>query len=386
MKATAAEAIAYALLDLGVEIVTHVPGYGGSETFQAYNTLSQKRLPHSYHEEPAYTIAHSASMLGKRSAVLIKVHGLTKAANSVTDSLYTEICSGFVTLLFEDKSGRHSDNIMEASPILAGISMPFKIAKTENLYDEVVASFLESEMKKMPVALIINSLDVKNEITFERKPQPVNKTKYVRDVYKHVVHPMLADYQYKIFVAKKLGGNTSIITKTELPQVPDQLPERAKNAVTKYLPLAEIYKNFRGDIVTGDTTAASALAFPPYNLVDIVTYMGGSIPLAIGAYLSGYKNVWAFTGDFGFLSAGSIGLIEAMNREVPIKILVFYNRAAASTGGQPVNKKLLRHMLAGFDNNIVHISDPYNPLEIQSVLAEVSAVNELRIVIADYPQ
>lgn len=386
MKATVAEAIAYALLDLGVEIVTHVPGYGGTEVFQAYNTLSQKRLPHSYHEEPAYTIAHAASMLGKRSAVLMKVHGLTKAANSVTDSLYTEITSGFVTFLFEDKSGRHSDNIMEAAPILAGISMPFKIAKTENIYEEVISSFLESEIKKMPIALVINSLEVKNEITFERKQQPINKVTYTRDVYKHVVHPMLADYQYKVFVAKKLGGNTTIIGKTELPNVPDQLPERAKNAVTKYLPLAEIYKNFRGDIVTGDTTAASSLAFPPYNLVDIVTYMGGSIPLAIGAYLSGYKNVWAFTGDFGFLSAGSIGLLEAMNREVPIKILVFYNHEAASTGGQPVNKKLLRHMLAGFDRNIVHISDPYNPLEIQSVLAEVSSVNELRIVLVDYPQ
>lgn len=386
MNFIAAKAIAQALIDLGIDVLTHVPGYGATETFQEFNELGQKRLQYSFHEEPAYTISHAASILGKRSAALMKVHGLAKAANSVIDSLYTEITAGFVTFLFEDKSGRHSDNILEAAPILAGISMPFRIAKTENIYNDVIEAFAESEKRKQPFALIINSLEMSKEVSFDQKQNLKKSFHYKRDVYHHVVHPMLADYQYKVFVAKKLDGSTELIQRPDLPVVPNQLPERAKSAAEKYLPLANVFKNYCGEIVTGDTTASSSFAFPPYDFVDIVTYMGGSVPLAIGAYLSGYKNVWALTGDFGFISAGNLGLIEILQREVPIKILLFYNKQAASTGGQPINKKILRHILAGFEKDILHISNPNDPFEVESVLQEASASNEFRIVIADYPE
>lgn len=386
MNSTAASAIAQALIDLGVQVVTHVPGYGGSEVFQAYNEATQKRLQYSFHEEPAYTISHSASMLGKRSAALMKVHGIAKAANSVVDSLYTEITAGFVTFLFEDRSGKHSDSILEAAPILDGLSMPFKIAKTENLYDDVVEAFKQSEERKLPFALVIDSMEISKEISFERRDKLKKTFQYSRNIYHHVVHPMLAEYQYKIFMAKKLGGDPNIIKKPDLPVVPNQLPERAKNAAIKYQVLATVFKNFRGEIVTGDTTASSIFAFPPFDCIDIVTYIGGSIPLAVGAYLSGYKNVWALTGDFGFISAGQLGLIEIIQREIPIKILVFYNKQAAATGGQPINKKILRHLLAGYEKNMMHISNPDDPFEIESVLKDASSSDQFKIIIADYAE
>jgi len=125
MKTTIYQAIAHALNDLGVEIVTFVPGYGASDTFQFYNELTMRSLKMSFHEEVAYTISHGASILGKRAAVLMKAHGLMKAANSVSDSLYTEPTAGFVTIIFDDKSGKHSDNILEITPVLEGMSMPF---------------------------------------------------------------------------------------------------------------------------------------------------------------------------------------------------------------------------------------------------------------------
>lgn len=386
MNSTAASAIAQALIDLGVQVVTHVPGYGGSEVFQAYNEATQKRLQYSFHEEPAYTISHSASMLGKRSAALMKVHGIAKAANSVVDSLYTEITAGFVTFLFEDRSGKHSDSILEAAPILDGLSMPFKIAKTENLYDDVVEAFKQSEERKLPFALVIDSMEISKEISFERRDKLKKTFQYSRNIYHHVVHPMLAEYQYKIFMAKKLGGDPNIIKKPDLPVVPNQLPERAKNAAIKYQVLATVFKNFRGEIVTGDTTASSIFAFPPFDCIDIVTCIGGSIPLAVGAYLSGYKNVWALTGDFGFISAGQLGLIEIIQREIPIKILVFYNKQAAATGGQPINKKILRHLLAGYEKNMMHISNPDDPFEIESVLKDASSSDQFKIIIADYAE
>ncbi|MEW6507971.1 MAG: thiamine pyrophosphate-dependent enzyme [Bacteroidota bacterium] len=386
MKTTFANVIAYALIDLGVEVVTHVPGYGGSETFQAFNELSMRNNKFSFHEEAAYTIAHSASICGKRSASLMKAHGLMKAANSVIDSLYSEITAGFVTIIFEDKSGKHSDNILELTPILNGLPLRFIQSSSITIYSDVIQAYEESERIKLPVALLIDASEVKNEIFFEQKNNLKKKYSYKRDVYQHVVHPMLSDYQYKVFLAKKFDGNRTAIQRPDLPVVPVDFPERAKNTAIKYAPLFDVFKNYRGDIVTGDTSGLSAFAFPPYECVDIVTYMGGAIPLAIGAYLSGYKNVWALSGDFGFVSAGMIGLVELINREIPIKVLLFYNKQAAATGGQLINKKILLHMLAGFEKSILHIANPLDPFEVETVFREANNSKEFKLIIADYPE
>lgn len=386
MKTSAAKAIAQALIDLGVEVVTHVPGYGGTETFQAFNELSMKSNKYSFHEEAAYTISHSASICGKRSVALMKSHGLMKAANSVIDSLYTEINAGFVTIIFEDKSGKHSDNILEIVPVLQGLPMNFIQSATATIYNDVINAFLESEIRKSPVILLVDSLEVKNETSFEQNINLKKKFSYKRDIFQHVVHPMLSDYQYKVFLAKKFDGDVTSIQRPKLPIVPVDFPDRAKTTAVKYAPLFDVFKNYRGDIVTGDTSGLSSFAFPPYDCVDIVTYMGGSIPLAIGAYLSGYKNIWALSGDFGFISAGMLGLIELLQREIPIKVLLFYNKQAAATGGQPINKKILRHILAGFEKSLMHIANPLDPFEVENVLRNAAGSNEFKFIIADYPE
>lgn len=384
MKTTAANAIAQALIDLGVCIVTHVPGYGGTEVFRAYNELNQKNLRYSFHEESAFTIAHSASICGKRSASMMKAHGFMKAMNSVTDALYTEITAGFVTLIFEDGSGKHSDSILEITPLLQALPIYYIKSDINSVYNDTITAFEESEKRKQPVVLLVDSLHVNDEIVFEQKENLKKTFIYKRDILHHVVHPLISDYQYKVFLAKKLSGDFTVISKPSFPQIPDELPERAKNTAVKYAPLFEVFKNYRGDIVTGDTSGLGAFCFPPYYCIDIITYMGGSIPLAIGAYLAGNKNVWALTGDFGFISAGMIGLIELLQRELPIKVLVFYNKQAAATGGQPIDKKIIRHMLAGFEKNMLHISNPNDPFEVDSVLKEASSSNEMKIIIADY--
>jgi len=384
MKTTIYQAIAHALNDLGVEIVTFVPGYGASDTFQFYNELTMRSLKMSFHEEVAYTISHGASILGKRAAVLMKAHGLMKAANSVSDSLYTEPTAGFVTIIFDDKSGKHSDNILEITPVLEGMSMPFITSRNETVYDDIINAFLESEKRKMPVAVIVDALNTKLEIEFTPKQNLKRNFSYERNIYSHVVSPLLADYQYKLFIAKKLNGNLEAVVRPELPIVPESLTEKVKEGALKFIPFFDVFKNIKRDIATEDTGSSSSFAFPPYNCIDIVTYMGGSIPLAIGAYLAGKKNVWALTGDFSFISAGNLGLLEAFNREIPLKVVIFYNKKAAATGNQPIHRKLLRHILAGYEKYLLSISNPDDPFEIDAVLHEAASSNEMKIIIVDY--
>jgi len=383
MKTLVSDAIAHALNDLGVNIITHVPGFGGSEVFDSYKNISLKTPPISFHEEVAYTICHGASIAGKRSACLIKAQGLAKAANSVVDSLYTSVTAGFVTFIFDDNVGNHSDNIMETEELLRGLSLPYVVSDTVTIYDDVINTFHESEKRNMPFAIVVNAAKIKEETEFDQMSYRKHFT-YNRDILQHVVHPLFAQYQYKLFKNRKNNLPISDIERPLLPTVPNEIPEYARPAVKRYQQFFNIFQNFKGDIVTGDTSSSSSYALPPYNSIDIVTYIGGSIPLAIGAFLAGNRYTWAMTGDFGFISAGHIGLLEASLRQIPLKIVIFNNKQAAATGGQPIKKTTLYRILAGYEKFIRNISNPEDPFEVKEVLDEVSNAEELRIVIVNY--
>jgi TPP-dependent indolepyruvate ferredoxin oxidoreductase alpha subunit len=383
MKATVSDTIAFALQDLGVDIVTHVPGFGGSEVFESYKNVNSKNPPISFHEEVAYTICHGASIVGRRSACLIKAQGIAKAANSVVDSLYTSTNAGFVSFIFDDNVGSHSDNIMETENLLKGLSLPYIIADSVTIYDDVVTAFHESEDLKLPLAIIINASEILSQVEFERQIYKKNFA-YNRDILQHVVHPLFAQYQYSIFKNKQNGVTNSEIVKPDLIKVPDEIPEHSKASVKRYQQFFNVFQNFKGDIVTGDTSSSSSYSLPPYEAIDIVTYIGGSIPLAIGAFLAGNKDVWALTGDFGFIAAGHLGLLEAALRQIPLKIVIFNNKKAAATGGQQIQRTVLYKILAGYESFIRNISNPDDPFEITEILTEASKSDELRIIIANY--
>jgi len=384
MKTFVADAIGHALKDLGVDIVTNVPGYGASEAFQSYKKISMKQSPISFHEEVAYTISHGASIVGKRSACLIKAHGFAKAANSVIDSLYTKITAGFVTIIFDDKVGSHSDNVMETEALLHGMSFPYSTGKLDTIYLDVISAFHKSEKTKLPQVLIIDAADIEKPVEFEPRQNLKKKFVFERDILRHVVHPLFADYQYKVFTAYKLNGDPNSIPRPTLPLVPYDLPENTKKAALQYQPFFEVFNNYRGDIVTGDTSASSSYALPTYDAIDMATYIGGSIPLAIGSYLAGNKYTWALTGDFGFIAAGNLGLLEAASRNIPLKIVIFNNKQAAATGGQQIHKLLLLKILAGYQRFIKNITNPSDMIEIGEVLEEASTSDNLRIILLDY--
>jgi TPP-dependent indolepyruvate ferredoxin oxidoreductase alpha subunit len=111
--------------------------------------------------------------------------------------------------------------------------------------------------------------------------------------------------------------------------------------------------------------------------------MGGSLPLAIGAYLAGCRPAWAVTGDFSFIAAGHLGLIEAAWRNIPLKVLVLWNGKAETTGGQRIPNGALERVLKGYEDHVICIHDPQNKDEIEEVLERAAHADELSLVIAD---
>src|SRR5688500_5640104 len=195
---TIAEVIARSLIDLNVEVVTHVPGHGWTQTFDAFRTLSPGTHPISFHEEVAYTIAHGAALMGSRSCCLIKTHGFIKAMNSIVDSLSCGTTASFVTLLFDDKSGKHSDNIFEIDPILYGCKIPYRRTTASTLLNDLTDAFQDSEFDRLPYCLVIDADEISNEIEYSPAHIEPLAEGYSRNIAQHLVTPIFAEHQHAL--------------------------------------------------------------------------------------------------------------------------------------------------------------------------------------------
>lgn len=379
---TVAEVIARTLFDLQVKVVTHVPGHGGTQTFDALNRIAPHQ-PMSFHEEVAYTISHGAALAGVRSACLVKTHGIAKAINSVLDSLSCGTTAGFVTILFADPTGKHSDNIFEIEPILYGAKVPYHRSTPSTIQLDLVRAYTDSQFDSLPYFIVIDADSIDQELTYEPFDLPPQPEAYERDIVKHLVTPLFAQYQYDLLNSK--------IDQAPVPERPthrtlqEALPPVYLKAVEPYIPIFEAFnEHVTSDFVSGDAGVSTLSAFSPYDIVNAASYLGGSLPLAMGAYLAGMKHSWAFTGDFSFIGAGHLGLIEAVERSIPLKVLIYANGTAQTTGGQPLDLSHLGRLLKGYEQYVLHIPDVNDRATVASVLSEASKSNSLQIVVATF--
>jgi TPP-dependent indolepyruvate ferredoxin oxidoreductase alpha subunit len=391
---TLSEAIARSLRSLDARVATHVPGHGASQTFAAFRDCPPPTPPQrggendcviSFHEEAAYAVAHGAALAGVRSACIIKSHGLTKAMNAVMDSLSCGVTAGMVNFVFEDKGGSHSDNIIEILPVIEGAEMPHKVSTVASIVEDIAMAYRESERLQLPYTLVLDSEFIGDDVgAAVGAHHAMQATSYKRDVMRHVVCPIFAGYQRDVLVAKLRGEDFDAVPRPAMPVLPQSLPPAYQKAVAPYQPLFEAFKSLDVDFVCGDAGVSTLSAFPPYEIVHAALYMGGSVPTIVGAHLAGMKRSWAFIGDFSFISAGHYGLIEALLRKTPIKVLIYANGRAETTGGQSLDLEILERLLKGYEQYVRRIDDPFDREKMLPVLREANEAEELRIVVARY--
>ena len=381
-----ADAIAAALVDAGAQVATHVPATGAVEVFDAFCALSGRPKIYSYNEEAAYALAPGAAIGGARAVAVLKSHGFAKAANSIVDSIVAGHTAGFVVLVFDDPTGAHSDTVLDTKALVAGTGIRHVRPAPETAYAEVLRAFHTSEQLRAPVAVILDADDLAKPVAIAREKLPPPAAVYRRDVYRYLLCPLLAPYQRRALDAR-LAGHEPPADKPALPEIPDGLPVQFKAAATTYAAAFDAFKKIKGAnaVVAGDTGTSALFAFPPYDCVDITTYYGGSIPLAAGLYLSGHTNAWAVCGDFAFIAAAHLGLPEALQREIPLKILVFHNGIAAATGGQPIRPDVFENVLGGYAQHVRRLRFDASPAELESALAAAKASPRLEIVVVEVP-
>lgn len=382
------EALAMALIDADVALVTSVPATATAQIFDAYNRLSGQNQPFSFNEEVAYSLSHGCALSGRRAAAVIKAHGLAKAANSLIDSLTAGTTAGLVVIVTHDKTGGHSDNIFDLSALLKGTGIPFRMPDKGAFYQDLLSCFLWSEQLGLPVAVFVDSDDLVASVELARTRLPAPTRRYSREPLFHVLCPPLAGYQHRVLQARLAGQPPPPTADAPRLSIPDGLPPKWQAAVQPYLPLFAAFRQVREeegiDWVSGDTGLGTLFAFSPFDCVDVCTYYGGSLPLALGAQLGGRRAVWAVSGDYAFIAAGHLGLVEAVARERPLKILLLHNGCALATGGQPIPPKLLDHLLAGYRERVRVLRNPQDSEAARSILTQAARSPGLEIILAEY--
>ena len=386
-QVTVAEAAGRALVDAGVSVVNCVPATGAASIFEAWKRFSGQEKAYFYHEEVAMGMAMGASLTGQRSAVVIKAHGFAKAGNAMVDAWSFGAEGGLVVIVAADRKGRSSDTIFDPDFLVAGTKLPFHRLGPDEVYGGIINAYNRSESMGMPVVLVVEDDDLAGYIPAPPASSlPVHQVVVpARDPLRHVLFPGNSSYPHEVAEAKLAGRDWRAIPRPELPMIPDGLPEKFHAAIRAYMPVFELLKGFRSriDFIMGDTGTSSLFVCPPYDLVDATTYYGGSIPMAAGALSAGARKAWAIIGDWTFTAAGHLGLHEAFHQDLPVKVLIFHNRAAVATGGQVLDEALFERLLNGYPEFIRRV-DAGDHSKLHDTLHSAQSSDRMEIVVVDF--
>ena len=382
MDVSHADVLADTLRQCHVALTTAVPGHGATQTFDAWRSTTGD--PFSFHEEVAVGMAHGAALRGRRAAVLLKAHGFLKAANAIADSLSAGTTAGLLYIVFHDPTGAHSDSILDIEDAACDLDLPVHRPHPSEASPTLAMALQHSERQELPHLVILDADTVTDAAASDPAACPPPAVTVERDVARRVCCPLFAEYQHAVFRARCEGRNPDTVERPSLPRVPDDLPADYRTAAAPYVSLFEALSSVPRAVTTGDTTVGTLFALPPYDAVDLCTYMGGSIPLAAGAAAVGDTPAWAVTGDFGFVAAGHLGLLEGRQRDLPLTIVLLQNGVASATGGQPVAAQAVDTVLAGYDDATLRLNAPTDPSACRNALHTAASRDGLTIVHADY--
>ena len=153
--------------------------------------------------------------------------------------------------------------------------------------------------------------------------------------------------------------------------------------------------------VMGDIGCYTMAALPPLNMLDACLCMGASVGMAFGAEKAQGKDfsrrTVAVLGDSTFIHSGITALIDAVYNGGTITVVILDNRITGMTGhqqnpstgknilGEPAPQLDLEALCAACGVKNVVVVDPFDQKEMQRVLKEETAREEVSVIIARRP-
>lgn len=203
------EAIAYGLLEGGVEGVFAYPGTPSSEIAQKLVELSGQKgfyAEWSINEKVAYENAYGVSLSGKRAAVIMKHVGMNVASDAFMTSAYTGIEGGFVILVADDPFAHSSQNEQDSRRYAAFGKVPcWEPSSIQEAKDMAKNAFAFSEKTGLPVIIrsVTRISHGKSDVALGERQSAGDKSSFVKNPAKFVMIPANARTALKTLHAKQ---------------------------------------------------------------------------------------------------------------------------------------------------------------------------------------
>jgi indolepyruvate ferredoxin oxidoreductase alpha subunit len=253
------DAIAAALADCGVKIVTGVPGFPITELMEAIKTKHEW----SVNEKVALEIALGSSVCGERAAIIAKHVGMNILADPLISSATHTIGAGVVIIAGDDPGAQKSQNEQDSRFYGLVAEVPvFDPSSPETAYQCIKEAFLLSENASTPVIIRITDRLLKREGEVIRKNEPAahisfdNKIWHLTMQGKHqrfhsTSFPKMCEYaeSSKLNRYTKRGGTGVISSGFPASLVESIKPQNFSHlylAITNPLPL-ELINRFIGE-------------------------------------------------------------------------------------------------------------------------------------------
>ena len=192
------ELIAKVLINNTFNVITNVPGFGGTQVFDHLKKLSPTTSSLCLNEEASLSISTGAAIYGARSATLVKTHGLAKMANALCSTLSVGTNAANLIFAFDDTLGKSSDNIFDALKLIKGIEVPF-VVLGKDPETEIMAAIIRSEKIKLPVVVYVDCEIINNSYPYKNEILPLIEFKFSKNPLQYVACPPLSKSLREIF-------------------------------------------------------------------------------------------------------------------------------------------------------------------------------------------
>ncbi|WP_346354735.1 thiamine pyrophosphate-dependent enzyme [Azotosporobacter soli] len=177
-------AIARAMLEAGVRVVTSYPGSPTPEIAEALNALPKESQPpyfeFSVNEKVATEVAVGASVNGHLSCTFFKSVGLNVAADTFVQLGLMELIGGMVILLGDDPGANSSQNEQDNRHYARLAYIPvFEPANAQEAYEMFKEAAALSQKRRMPVIVRLTThvCHAKAKVRFQGwQPRPLDNT------------------------------------------------------------------------------------------------------------------------------------------------------------------------------------------------------------------
>jgi indolepyruvate ferredoxin oxidoreductase, alpha subunit len=189
------EAIAYGLLEGGIQASFAYPGTPSSEITEALIHLSKTYgfyTEWSINEKAAYENAYGVSLTGRKAAVIMKHVGLNVASDPFITSAYTGIIGGLVLIVADDPFAHSSQNEQDSRRFAVMAKIPYlEPSSVQEAKDMAASAFSLSEKTGLPVMLrsVTRISHGKSDVVLEEiKPVRIDSS-FTKDPEKFVMVP-----------------------------------------------------------------------------------------------------------------------------------------------------------------------------------------------------